>query len=219
MNAALPTPRQDHLKLVDFYGLKFYVSDDVLTPRPETEQLIDTVLDLCGKPFLPGVKPNPPRLDPKNLTILDVGTGSGCIAITLKKFLEGADIYASDVSPKAIKIAQKNASRQNTPINFIISYLLKEVKFTPDVIVANLPYVDKNWDWLDRASLKDDPDLALYAADGGLGLIKELIDTATSDYLILECDPSQHEAVIEHAQNKYTLIGENGFILSFRKIK
>ena len=109
MNAHLQTPRQKHLKLVDFYGLEFYVNGDVLTPRPETEQLIDTVLDLCGKPFLPGVRPNPPKLNSKNLKILDVGTGSGCIAVTLKKFLPDADIYASDVSEIALKIAQKNA--------------------------------------------------------------------------------------------------------------
>ena len=95
-------------KKVNFYGRDFLITRDVLTPRPETEQIIDEALKLCGKPILPGVKPEPPKLNLGNLKILDVGTGSGCIAITLKKELPKADIYASDISKKALKVAQKN---------------------------------------------------------------------------------------------------------------
>ena len=205
-------------KKVNFYGRDFLVTSDVLTPRPETEQIIDEVLKLCGKPILPGVKPEPAKLNPKGLKILDIGTGSGCIAITLKKELPEADIYASDISEKALKIAQKNAASHNTAIIFIISHLLEKVNFTPDIIVANLPYVDRNWDWLDQESLKEDPDLALYAKDGGLELIKELINTATSKYLILECDPCQHNKVIEYAKNKYKLINQIGYVLVLTRI-
>ena len=200
-------------KKVNFYGRDFLVTKDVLTPRPETEQIIDEVLKLCGKPILPGVKPEKPKLDPKNLTILDVGTGSGCIAVTLSLELPGAKVYASDISEKAIKIAQKNAENLSASITAIISHLLEKVNFTPDIIVANLPYVDEGWGWLDKESLKDDPDLALYAKDGGLELVKELIDTATSKYLILECDPSQHQTVIDYAKKKYDLIEINGFCI------
>ena len=203
----------------NFYGRDFFVNEDVLTPRPETEQIIDCVLELCGKPFLPGVKPEKPVVDPKNLTILDVGTGSGCIAITLSLELPEAKIYASDVSEKAIQIARKNAENLGAPIYTIISYLLKNVNITPDIIVANLPYVDKNWDWLDQKSLKSDPDLALYAEDGGLKLIKELINTATSKYLILEADPCQHSAIITHAKDQYRLIKKIGYVLSFIRNK
>lgn len=202
-------------KKVNFYGRDFLVTNDVLTPRPETEQIIDEVLKLCGKSILPGVKPEPAKLNPKGLKILDIGTGSGCIAITLKKELPKSDIHASDISEKALKIAQKNAANHNTAIIFIISHLLEKVNFTPDIIVANLPYVDRNWDWLDQESLKEDPDLALYAKDGGLALIKELIDTATSQYLILEADPSQHKEIINYAKDKYSLISQQGFILTF----
>ncbi|MBQ3293465.1 peptide chain release factor N(5)-glutamine methyltransferase [Candidatus Saccharibacteria bacterium] len=202
-------------KKVNFYGRDFTINKDVLNPRPETEQIVDEVLRICGKPILPGVKPEPAKLNPKGLKILDIGTGSGCIAITLKKELPEADIYASDISEKALKIAQKNAASHNTAIIFIISHLLEKVNFTPDIIVANLPYVDRNWDWLDQESLKEDPDLALYAKDGGLALIKELIDTATSKYLILEADPSQHKEIINYAKDKYSLISQQGFILTF----
>ena len=202
-------------KKVNFYCRDFTINKDVLNPRPETEQIVDEVLRICGKPILPGVKPEPAKLNPKGLKILDIGTGSGCIAITLKKELPEADIYASDISEKALKIAQKNAASHNTAIIFIISHLLEKVNFTPDIIVANLPYVDRNWDWLDQESLKEDPDLALYAKDGGLALIKELIDTATSKYLILEADPSQHKEIINYAKDKYSLISQQGFILTF----
>ena len=200
----------------DFYGRDFLVTKDVLIPRPETEQLIDAVLSLAGVAYLPGVKPTKREL-PENPIIVDVGTGSGCIAITLKKELEDAEIMATDISEKALKVAQKNAARHGTHISFIISHLLEKVNTTPDLIVANLPYVDENWDWLDKKSLSKEPSIALYAKDHGLKLIKELIDTATSKYLILEADPCQHEAIIEYAAPKYTHVETRGFILTFRK--
>lgn len=199
----------------NFYGRDFIITNDVLTPRPETEQVIDSVLKLCGKPILPGVKPSKAILDPQNLTILDVGTGSGCIAVTLSLELPQAKIYASDISEKAINIAQKNAKALGANLTFIASYLLQNIKIAPDLIVANLPYVDKNWDWLDLESLKTDPDIALYAEDGGLSLIKELIDTATSKYLILEADPSEHQKIIDYAASKYQILEISGYILTF----
>lgn len=202
---------------INFYGQDFLVDQNVLNPRPETEQIIDEVLSLCGKPILPGIKPQKAKLDPENLKILDVGTGSGCIAITLKKHLKTAEIYASDISEKALDIAQKNAKNLGAEINFINSDLLKNIDFTPDITVANLPYVDKNWEWIDQESLKEDPDLALYAEDGGLELIKNLIDTNKSKYLILEADPSQHQAIISYAK-EYRSIKRNGFVLLFVRL-
>ena len=90
---------------------------------------------------------------------------------------------------------------------------------TPDVIVANLPYVDATWPWLDHRALSYEPSLALYAADKGLALIKELISTATAPHLILECDPCQHDAVISYAQQyQYTLAEIRGYILYFKRV-
>lgn len=201
----------------NFYGRDFLVDENVLTPRPETEQIIDEVLSLCGKPILPGVKPEKKALEPKNLTILDVGTGSGCIGITLSLELEEAKIYASDISEVALKIAKTNAKDLGANVNFITSNLLENITFNPDIVVANLPYVDKDWDWLDKESLKQDPDIALYAEDHGLKFIKELIDQANSKYLILEADPSQHQEIIDYAEPKYHLQKKSGFILTFSK--
>ena len=214
MNAVSPNFKQD------FYGRDFLVTKDVLIPRPETEQIIDAVLNLAGKPYLPGVKPSQ-RVLKEHPIILDVGTGSGCIAITLALELPEAKIYASDVSEPALKIAQKNALNLNAPISTIISYLLEKVNFTPDVVVANLPYVDETWDWLDKEALSKEPSIALYAEDGGLKLIKELINQATTrgvEYLILEADPCQHAAIIDYAKGKYSLIETRGFILSMRRV-
>lgn len=204
-------------EIVDFYGQDFMITPDVLTPRPETEQLIDEVLYLAGKPILPWVEVSENVL-PENPVILDVGTGSGCIAITLKKLIPEAEVFASDISEKAIEVAQKNASRQNIPIITIIAHLLKNVKCNPDLVVANLPYVDRNWDWVDEEALKSDPEIALYAEDGGLALIKELIDQAEErkiPRLVLEADPCQHDEIIDYASGMYELVRTRGFILSF----
>lgn len=202
----------------DFYGRDFIVTPDVLIPRPETEQIIDVVLNLAGKPYLPGVKPSQ-RVLPKNPKIVDVGTGSGCIAITIKKELPEAEVTAVDVSKPAIKIAQKNAEKLGVHISIIISNLLEKVKFTPNLVVANLPYVDKNWDWLDRAALNQEPEIALFADDEGLSLIKKLIDQAAEKgikYLVLEADPCQHAKIKQYAKLKnYQLLEIRGFILSF----
>ena len=153
---------------------------------------------------------------PPNPTILDVGAGSGCIAITIKKELPEAEVHATDISKKALRIAQKNAQNHGVHLSFIISHLLDNVKFTPDVIVANLPYVDKDWDWLDKESLSFEPAIALYATDHGLKLIKELIDAASSKYLILEADPCQHKEIIAYATKKgLQHLETRGFILTF----
>ncbi|MBR2830988.1 peptide chain release factor N(5)-glutamine methyltransferase [Candidatus Saccharibacteria bacterium] len=208
----------------DFYGRDFLVTPDVLTPRPETEQLIDEVLTLAGKPFLPGVKAPEPVLSPAPI-ILDVGTGSGCIAITIKKELPDAEVYATDISEKALDIAKKNAENLGAPITTIIAHLLEKVKDgtipTPDLLVANLPYVDPEWEWLDKPALeKSDPALALYAADHGLALIKELIEEAEQlkiPRLILESDPCQHTSLIAYAKERgYILHTIRGYITSFK---
>lgn len=212
-------PKAYRVGIQDFYGRDFIVSPDVLIPRPETEQIIDATLNLVGKPYLEGVLPAKAKINSQGLHILDVGTGSGCIAITLKLVMPEADVTAVDISEKALKIAQKNAAKYSATITTIISDLLENVKFTPDLVVANLPYVDQSWPWLDKKSLSFEPNLALYAKDHGLLLIKRLIDQCQDrevPYLILEADPSQHQSIINYANAKnYYLLETRGFILTF----
>lgn len=145
----------------DFYGRDFIITPDVLIPRPETEMMVDAILNLIGKPFLPGVKPSEPKL-PEDITILDVGTGSGCIAITLKQLLPQAKVVATDISDKALKVAKKNAVNLEAVVEFLQSDLLDSVKIKPDLVAANLPYVDESWDWIDKEALSKEPALALY---------------------------------------------------------
>ena len=187
-----------------------------------TEMIIDAVLNLAGKPYLPGVRPSENKL-PKHPKILDIGTGSGCLAITLKLELPKAEVSALDISEKALKVAEKNADNLGAKVYpLIISDLLENVKFTPDntpdVIVANLPYVDKTWDWL-KLDLKKEPELALFAEDGGLYLIKKLIrnlENIKIKYLILEADPCQHEEIKKYALNfNLEHVETRNFILVF----
>ena len=208
-----------HPSIADFYGREFVINSDVLIPRPETEQMIDMVLNLAGKPYLPGVKPGEAVLA-EDLAILDVGTGSGCIAVTLKLELPKARVVASDVSEKALAVAKENAKNLGAEVEFRQADLLDGLDFQPDVAVANLPYVDENWEWIDKEALSKEPSLALYAEDGGLALIKKLIDQVTErkiKHLILEADPCQHECIQEYAKEKgFTLRETRGFILYFR---
>ncbi|MBR2795739.1 HemK family protein methyltransferase [Candidatus Saccharibacteria bacterium] len=216
MSAPLPKAYKDGLQ--NFYGRDFIVTPDVLIPRPETEQLIDATLNLAGKAYLPGVRPRK-RVLPTSPKILDVGTGSGCIAITLKLELPECDVCGVDISKDALKVAQKNAVKHGVnPHLFIISNLLEKVKFTPDLIVANLPYVDETWDWLDKEALGYEPATSLYAENRGLALIFDLIRQASErgvKYLILEADPCQHEEIITFAkQYDYSAKEIRGFILT-----
>ena len=211
---------EENRQYQDFYGRDFLVTPDVLIPRPETEQLVDLVLSLAGKPYLPGMRPSSPKL-PKNPVILDVGTGSGCIAVTLSLELSDAKIFASDLSKPALEIARENCQNLNAKVEFLASDLLKNVNFSPDLIVANLPYVDRTWPWVDEVALSSEPSLALYAADSGLALIKQLIKQCRDRQiprLILEADPCQHSKIVDFAlAHNYTLDRIMGFALSFKR--
>ncbi len=167
-----------------FYGRDFIVTPTTLIPRPETEALID-----LAKTFQPRA-------------ILDVGTGSGCIAVTLALELPQATVSAVDISAAALKVAAKNAQKLGATVHFAQSNLLEHAQ-SYDLIVANLPYVDRDWDWL-SSELKFEPASALYAADGGLALIKQLICQAPAHLnshgkVLLEADLSQHQKIADFA--------------------
>lgn len=217
-----PNKVLQNTRIQDFYGRDFVITPATLQPRPETEQLIDMVLSMAGKPYLPGMRPGERRL-PKDPVILDVGTGSGCIAITLALELPDARIYASDLSKDALEVAEQNVEKHDVKIPLFPSHLLRDLADMPqpDLIVANLPYVDENWPWVDQKALSVDPDMALYAADGGLELIKHLIEQCQTHQiprLILEADPIQHQSILEFsAEHNYILEQTMGFIIGLKR--
>lgn len=139
----------------DFYGLKFKVNEHVLIPRPETEELVDLI-----------IRENKDR---QQLSILDIGTGSGCIAIALKKHLPAARISALDVSDQALEIARQNAQANQVDISFFQQDILKwdaEKALTYDCIVSNPPYIcfsEKTG--MHKNVLEHEPHLALFVPD------------------------------------------------------
>lgn len=205
----------------EFYGREFLVDPRVLIPRPETETIIDIVKrygrDSC---LHRGAV----------LTVVDVGTGSGCIGVTVGLEMPDAKVIATDVSVAALALSSENARRFGAEnVVFMESDLLSAFAdglSCPGslVICANLPYVNKEWDWLDKKALGFEPESALYAEDGGLALIKKLIlqvmeyDLRASEIrLLLEADPSQHEAIIKFAEDSgLKHQGTEGYILDFK---
>lgn len=177
-----------------FYGRQFIVNRDVLIPRPETEDIIRLLL-------------KNQKADSK---ILDLCTGSGCIGITAKLEIPDSKVTCSDISPPALEVARANASQFNTAVDLVQSDLFQNLPDEYDFILTNPPYVDYEWPWLDHKSLNYEPDLALYADDHGLSFLKQIIEQAPSHLtpngsLIVECDPSQHPAIISYA-TEYGLI-------------
>lgn len=194
----------------EFYGRTFTVNKHVLVPRPETEALIE----LAIKHSLTG-------------SVLDVGTGSGAIGLTLWHELEDVSLTLSDISTDALAVAKQNAKQLKVkPVRYVESDLLEHWlahdKPKPfDAIVANLPYVDRAWERSPETA--HEPALALFARDGGLELIKTLIDQAKalitpSGHLMLEADPEQHSDIIAHAMDTFREIDRDGYALVLQKI-
>jgi release factor glutamine methyltransferase len=149
-----------------FYGFTFRVTPDVLIPRPETEQLVEMVLAWAA-----------PR---GAMQIVDVGTGSGCIAVSLAHHLPQASVTAVDLSPTALAIAQENARRlTDQSITFLEGSLLSPLAHKVDLIVANLPYItDGEWTMLDDGVKLHEPALALRGGSDGLMSIHALLQQA-----------------------------------------
>ncbi|GHT62139.1 release factor glutamine methyltransferase [Bacteroidia bacterium] len=125
-------PIQYILGETEFYGLKFKLNERVLIPRPETEELVERVLNGC-------------TVHGTRCRMLDVGTGSGCIAVALAKFLSGAEVYALDISEKALEVASENARNNRVNVRFIRHDIFEDLpENLPeqfDVIVSNPPYI------------------------------------------------------------------------------
>ena len=154
---------------VDFYGYKINVNKNVLIPRFETEELVFKTINLIKK-----------NLN-KNIKVLDIGTGSGCISIALKKEIPGLDITAVDISEDALVVAKNNALENNCEINFIKSDLFNNIGDKYDLIISNPPYISYDEQIMDIVK-KNEPHLALYAKNNGLYFYEEIIKNS-SNYL------------------------------------
>lgn len=175
----------------EFWGLPFRVNRSVLIPRPETELVVEKILTL--------------PLSPEPL-ILDIGTGSGNIAVSLAKELPSARIMATDISKRALRLAAVNARlNQVDNVRFILSNLFKafeqsQMRF--DLIVSNPPYVAQDdWQKLDRSVRDFEPKKALLAGQDGLGFIRRLVRKAgqylqPAGFLVMEIGAGQAEEVV-----------------------
>lgn len=193
-------PPQYIIGTAAFFGYNFVVNKNVLIPRPETEELVQWILkDNSAKP----------------LKVLDIGTGSGAIAIALKLQRPNWQVSASDISVAALKVAQKNAALHHVKINFYHSDLLKTLpKNKYDVIVSNPPYVARNEiKFMDTDVIKCEPHQALFAAHHGLAIYQRLAQTfqpflAPQGSLYLEIGFHQADAV----QQIFKRSGSNFYI-------
>ena len=148
-------PYQQILGHTEFYGKKFFVDENVLIPRPETEELVE-----LAKIEIQNLKSKI-----QNLKLLDIGTGSGIIPITLKKYFPNAEISAMDISEKALEIAQKNAEFHQANIQFIQQdYLNTKLEENYDIIISNPPYIGIEENIEIEDSVKGfEPNIALFS--------------------------------------------------------
>ncbi|MEO6119045.1 MAG: peptide chain release factor N(5)-glutamine methyltransferase [Terriglobales bacterium] len=176
----------------EFWGLDFLVSPAVLIPRPETEHLVEAAVTKVRE-----LKLAKPR-------IVDVGTGSGCIALAVKSELPDAEIHAVDISSEALLLAQINAERLGLTVEFGQSDLLSSFHDTKfDLIVSNPPYVGRQeWEKVQREVREHEPEVAVFAGERGIEIYRRLIPEARAalkpgGWLMMEMGYSMEAGVLE----------------------
>lgn len=157
-------PAQYIIGHAEFYGMELKLDRRVLIPRPETEELVELILTENPKP---------------NLSVLDIGTGSGAIALAIAKNRPDWCVTASDISPDALDLASENASLQDLKISFKKSDCFEEIAENYDIIVSNPPYIS----WADESEvglnvLHSEPHLALFAEEDGLAIYRKIAQEA-----------------------------------------
>jgi len=182
-------PLQYIEEYIPFYSIQINVDERCLIPRPETEYLIEIIKNNINSP--------------KN--ILDVGTGTGCIALMLKKLYKESNVEAVDISEQALELAKENARINDLDVTFTVSNLLENVeKNNYDIVVANLPYIPtESLQNLDNEVINYEPIIALDGGPDGLIYINELIkQIEENDFknltLFLEVDSSHSKTIIKN---------------------
>lgn len=160
-------PLQYIIGSISFLGLDIAVNENVLIPRFETEDLVYRTIQYINKYFSKN----------KTLSIVDLGTGSGCIAIALKKAFPLAIVDAVDISSEAINLAKKNARKNKVNINFYLGNMLDPLDRKYDIIISNPPYIDKD-EQIEEIVLKNEPHLALFAPNKGLYYYEEILNNS-----------------------------------------
>jgi len=155
-------PLQYVMGYTNFYGNKFIVNESVLIPRFETEELVENLINYINKYFK------------ESIDIIDLGTGSGAIGITLKKKIPLSNVDLLDISKDALEVAKKNADNMNAEVNLIEGDMLESVDKKYDVIVSNPPYI-KTGEEIEKIVEKNEPHLALYAGEDGLLFYKKIL--------------------------------------------
>lgn len=186
-------PVQYLLGYTYFYGLKLLVRPGVLIPRPETELLVEKVLEnIVGR---------------KTPRILDLGTGSGAIALAIKKNRGDALLTATDISALALGVARKNAAMHGLDVEFIESNLFASIPGKYDVLVSNPPYVSRDEN-IDPLVSENEPEEALYAGEGGLSFYREILSRAwevlfDSNLIALEIPENKDEELSAIVKNYF----------------
>lgn len=189
------TPLQYITNYQEFMGYQFYVDENVLIPQPDTETLVQEVVEISK--------------NKENVKILDICTGSGCIGISLQKELKNAQITLSDISRQALEVAEKNAKINGVEnnIKFIQSNMFENITEKYDIIVSNPPYIETNViKTLDKA-VQNEPHLALDGGKDGLKFYRILIEEGIkhlneNGYLCMEIGYDQKEKVMELIKEK-----------------
>lgn len=180
----------------EFYQLDFKVTPDVLIPRPESEWLVEKGLSWLIE-------------HPQQQTCLELGTGSGCLAIALVKNKQDLKVIATDISVKALKVAQENAKHHNVQerIEFVLVDILKGIKIKADLLVANLPYIP-TYKLKNLAVYQSEPKLALDGGQDGLSYIKEVLKYSPGilnpgGLILLELDETTGKPALDLARRHF----------------
>ncbi len=205
-----------------FYGYKFLINKNTLIPRYETEYLVEKTIKYIKKYFNKN----------ENVNICDLGTGSGCIGITLKKELPNVNVDAYDISLRALIMAKKNSKINNAKVSFYLKNILKPLNKKYDIIISNPPYVGVS-EKVMNIVYKYEPKKALYAKENGLQFYKKII-TSSVKYLneksliAFEIGKSQGKNIIEIADKTYPnakktiekdLSGKDRYVFIFNNVE
>lgn len=222
-------PIQYIIEKQEFFGMDFFVNKNVLIPQPDTEILVEEVLNIIQK-----------KIQNKDIKILDLCTGSGAIGISIKKYIDefckknkyqtNLEVVESDISEKALEVAKINAERNKVDIQFIESDLFEKINDKFDIIVSNPPYIETHIIESLAKEVQNEPKLALDGGIDGLKFYRDIIKNALNflnpeGVLALEIGYDQKEKVIEILkQNDYNEIyskkdlGNNDRIVIAKKI-